>query len=74
MSEAAAYTGFSKGYLYQLTASGQIPHSKPRGKIFFDRAKLEKWLLGNPVKTRDEINQQATEYIHSKPTKRRKSP
>ena len=31
----------SRSYLYKLTASGNIPHSKPNGKmIFFEKRKL----------------------------------
>ena len=30
--EACDYTGISRSYLYKLTASGRIPHSKPTGK------------------------------------------
>ena len=36
--EACDYIGISRSYMYKLTASGKIPHSKPRGKlIFFNR-------------------------------------
>ncbi|WP_373516304.1 helix-turn-helix transcriptional regulator, partial [Pricia sp.] len=29
--ETCDYTGISRSYLYKLTASGNIPHSKPNG-------------------------------------------
>jgi len=46
--EASDYTGISRSYLYKLTASGKIPHSKPNGKmLFFDKKKLVEWLLQN---------------------------
>ena len=46
--ETCDYTGISRSYLYRLTASGNIPHSKPNGKmIFFEKEKLNKWLLKN---------------------------
>ncbi|MFC4220083.1 helix-turn-helix domain-containing protein [Flagellimonas marina] len=46
--EACDYTGISRSYLYKLTAAGQIPHSKPNGKlIFFEREKIVSWLLQN---------------------------
>jgi excisionase family DNA binding protein len=64
--EAVMFTGLAKSYLYKLTASGKIPHYKPSGKlIYFDRAELEKWMLRNPVKTADEIEQQAINYCHT---------
>lgn len=49
--ETASFTGFSKSYLYKLTSAGIIPYSKPLGKnMFFERAKVQEWLLKNPVK------------------------
>ncbi|MGB3776680.1 MAG: helix-turn-helix domain-containing protein [Leeuwenhoekiella sp.] len=48
LDEACDYTGISRSYLYKLTASGAIPHSKPNGKlIYFEREELEQWLLKN---------------------------
>lgn len=65
--EAVMFTGLAKSYLYKLTASGKIPHYKPSGKlIYFDRTELEKWMLRNPVKTAEEIEQQAIDYCHTK--------
>lgn len=61
--EACIYTGFSASYLYKLTATRQIPHSKPSGKlVFFDRAELENWLMGNRVATSAEIKDKANNY------------
>lgn len=49
--EASDYTGISRSYLYKLTASGKIPHSKPNGKmLFFEKSKLVEWLLQNSRK------------------------
>tara|TARA_R110002033_G_scaffold145783_1_gene183386 strand:+ start:579 stop:809 length:231 start_codon:yes stop_codon:yes gene_type:complete len=46
--EASDYTGISRSYLYKLTASGRIPHSKPNGKmLFFEKKRLLDWLLQN---------------------------
>jgi len=67
LDEAVMFTGLAKSYLYKLTASGKIPHYKPCGKlIYFDRTELEKWMLRNPVKTAEEIEQQAIDYCHTK--------
>lgn len=49
LDEACQYTGISRAYMYKLTASEKIPHSKPSGKmIYFDRKRLDSWLLRNP--------------------------
>lgn len=62
--EACIYCNFKKNHMYRLTSKQMIPHSKPRSKmIFFDREKLDEWLLKNPVKTKDEINSQASTYV-----------
>ena len=54
--ETCAYTGISRSYLYKLTSAGNIPHSKPNGKlIFFEKKKLNNWLLKNGRKPHDEI-------------------
>ena len=65
-AEAVMFTGLAKSYLYKLTASGKIPYYKPSGKlIYFQRSELEKWMLRNPVKTAEEIEQQAINYCHT---------
>ncbi|SDF15652.1 DNA binding domain-containing protein, excisionase family [Pricia antarctica] len=49
--ETFYYTGISRSYLYKLTSSGNIPHSKPNGKlIFFEKKKIVRWLLRNAQK------------------------
>jgi excisionase family DNA binding protein len=48
INEASEMLGFTKSYVYKLTSQGVIPHSKPNGKtLFFDRIKLEEWMLSN---------------------------
>lgn len=62
--EAAEYTGLSKSFLYKLTSASKIPHFKPSGKnIFFDRTEIETWLKRNPIKTNEEIEREASEYV-----------
>jgi excisionase family DNA binding protein len=63
LSEAAAYTGYSEKYMYQLAFSRQIPYSK-RGKyLYFDKAELKQWLLAGRVATKDEIESAAATYV-----------
>lgn len=64
LHEAAEYTGLSKSYLYKLTSSGLIPHSKPNGKqCYFSKNELDTWLLRNQVKTSAEIEAEAATYV-----------
>ncbi|MDT0644535.1 helix-turn-helix domain-containing protein [Zunongwangia sp. F363] len=61
--EASDYTGISRSYLYKLTARGEIPFSKPRGKmIFFSKEKLDDWLLSNQRKSKAEVRTEAVDY------------
>lgn len=61
--ETCDYTGISRSYLYKLTASGNIPHSKPNGKmIFFEKSKLDNWLLQNRRKSHAEITDDTLKY------------
>lgn len=61
--EACDYTGISRSYLYKLTSAGEIPFSKPNGKIiFFSKEKLDNWLLQNKRKSSSEIEQEALSY------------
>lgn len=61
--EACDYTGISRSYLYKLTSQAKIPFSKPNGKvIFFDKDKLDTWLLQNSSKSVAEIEQEALNY------------
>ena len=63
LDEACEYTGISRSYLYKLTAGGEIPFSKPRGKmIYFSREKLDDWLLSNHHKSTTQIKAEAVDY------------
>tara|TARA_R110000822_G_C14944437_1_gene454120 strand:+ start:195 stop:482 length:288 start_codon:yes stop_codon:yes gene_type:complete len=61
--EACDYTGISRSYLYKLTSSGNIPHSKPNGKmIFFEKKKLNDWLLQNSRKSKTDLENEALRH------------
>jgi excisionase family DNA binding protein len=63
-TEAAAYCGLSKSYLYKLTSAAVIPCYKPQGKqIYFSRAELDHWLLRNKKETAQAIDEQASTYV-----------
>ncbi|WP_136480918.1 helix-turn-helix domain-containing protein [Cognatitamlana onchidii] len=63
--EACDYTGISRSYLYKLTSSGKIPHSKPNGKmLFFEKKKLVDWLLQNNRKSKQELEAEALTYTN----------
>jgi predicted DNA-binding transcriptional regulator AlpA len=47
--QARTYLRYSKSHMYKLTSAGVLPYSKPvpNGRLYFDRHKLDEWLLGN---------------------------
>lgn len=62
--EACDYSGYKKSYMYKLTSSNLIEHSKPNGKsIFFSKDKLDAWLLSNRSKSSLELEQEANNYV-----------
>ena len=63
LEEASEYSGISRSYLYKMTAKGEIPFSKPRGKmIYFSKEKLDEWLLFDTRKSKGELKAEALEY------------
>ncbi|WP_165021186.1 helix-turn-helix domain-containing protein [Dysgonomonas sp. ZJ279] len=70
--ECCQYTGISKTYMYKLTCSNRVPHFKPHGKtIYFSKSEIDNWLLKNPIKTTEQLEQEAATYVTS-PNKKRK--
>lgn len=62
--EGCQYLGYAKSYVYKLTASNILPYSKPKnGKIFFDREKLENWMLSNAKTSFAEKQIEAATYV-----------
>lgn len=65
--EAAAFLKCSHSYLYKLTHRRIVPYFKPLGKkCFFKREDLEKFLFSHPVKTRQQIEQEATDHVSTR--------
>jgi len=57
-------TGLSASHLYKLTASRNIPHFRPSGKmLYFDRKEIENWMKRGRVKTAEEIESEAVTYL-----------
>ena len=64
IDQACQYLGYSKSTVYKMTSAGILPFSKPNGgSLFFDREKLEAWMLGNPSTSRAEKEIQAATYV-----------
>ena len=63
LDDTALLTGLSKSHLYRLTCNREIPHYKRAKMLYFDRKELEDWMKQNRVATRQEIEQQAINYV-----------
>ena len=62
--EACEFLGVSKSLLYKLTHKREIKFSKPSGgKIYFARSDLIEWMLSKPVKTKEQIEEEAINYV-----------
>ena len=66
--QGCQYLGYAKSYVYKLTSAGILPYSKPNGKsIFFDRDKLEAWMLSKGSLSLNEKQIVAATHIATKP-------
>jgi len=61
-NEGCQYLGYKKSYVYKMTMQNILPFSKPKRKIFFDREKLDQWMLGNANKSLTERQCEAATY------------
>jgi excisionase family DNA binding protein len=74
-SEGCQYLGYKKSYVYKLTSARVLPFSKPNGKkIFFDRDKLEAWMLSNASSSATQKQIEASTYISTVKNTKRKFP
>jgi excisionase family DNA binding protein len=65
--QGCKYLGYAKSTCYKLTSAGILPHSKPNGgSIFFEREKLEAWMLSNAKSSRAEKLIAAATYVKTK--------
>ena len=59
-AEAIKYLDLSESHVYKLTAKRKIPHYKQGKLIYFVREELDKWLTKNKIKTREELEMEAS--------------
>lgn len=70
VEEVSALTGLSKSFIHKKTAAGQLPFSKPFGKlIFFEKKALFEFLLNNPVTPQADIEGYSINYVTNNPMK-----
>lgn len=64
VSNLQMYTGWSLSKIYKLTSARLIPFSKPtNGSLFFEREKIEEWLLQNPSYAEDDVEEKVNAHL-----------
>lgn len=71
LTEFCEYAGLSRQTAYKLTSGQKVPHSKRGKRLYFDREKVDAWLLENQVATHSEIQEKANDYFSKKATRQR---
>jgi excisionase family DNA binding protein len=65
MTDASLLTGLSKSHLYKLVCRKAIPYYKSDGGklTYFDKSEVESWQLQHRVKTTNELETEAANYL-----------
>jgi excisionase family DNA binding protein len=65
MNDVALYTDLSKSHLYKLVMRKEIPYYKSNGGklTYFDKEEVKAWMLQHRVKTTDELEAEAANYV-----------
>jgi excisionase family DNA binding protein len=59
--ETCQFLNVSKSTLYKMTHRKQVPYYKPNGKkLYFKKSDLLQWMLKNPVKTQNQIENETS--------------
>ena len=65
VTEAAAFTGYSKAYLFKLVHLKKIPHYKPEGgRILFSLDDLKAFCFRNRTAASYELQEQAEAMLN----------
>jgi excisionase family DNA binding protein len=67
ISEAATYIKVAKTTIYGMTHRNTIPHYKSGKKLYFKKKDIDEWIFSNRIKTKDDIEKEAMEYIRKNP-------
>lgn len=63
VKQAAEYLNLSIYSIYAKTSQKSIPHAKRGRHLYFFKDDLRNWLASAKSKTREEINQEAEDYL-----------
>lgn len=63
INEAAMLTGYTVKYLRLLIAQHALPYYRRGNRLFFCRAEVENWMMGQRIPSNEEINAKASHYM-----------
>jgi excisionase family DNA binding protein len=63
IDDAAKFLGIRRSTLYKYTCFKIVPHYKPGKRLYFLKSELSTWIKNSPVKTIDEIEDIASNYV-----------
>ena len=67
ISEVAKYIKVAKTSIYGMTHRNTIPHYKNGKKLYFKKSDIDEWIFSKRIKTRNDIQEEAMEYIRKNP-------
>jgi excisionase family DNA binding protein len=62
IEQLSRYLDLSKGTIYQKTHARSIPHIKRGKKLYFEKSKIDDWLIEGRRLTVDDMQDMATKY------------
>lgn len=63
VTQVAEYLSLAKPTIYALVHKMKIPNYKQGKRLYFKKADIDQWLTKSRRKTREEIEQEAADYI-----------
>jgi excisionase family DNA binding protein len=62
VDEVAMLTGYTVKYLRLLISQHQLSYYRRGNRLFFCRAEVENWMMGQRIPSNEEIQQQANRH------------
>ena len=70
IKQAADFLKLKVTTLYEKTSQKTIPHFKKGNKLYFNRVVLTEWVNSGKIKTKQEIESEAIDYLISRKPKK----
>jgi excisionase family DNA binding protein len=67
IKDLSEYLKLSVSAIYKLTSTSEIPHYKSGKRLYFKKEDIDEWIFSHRIKTRDDIEKEAMEYLRKNP-------